>query len=413
MPPRPRISLFLTSLAASGVARATLRLAGGLRRSGVDVDVVVTLGGGEHAAEIPRDVALHTLPWGARWPTPLIRHGLLRDPKAPWHRFHYARALPALLSYLERRRPDAVLCAASYANYLGVLGRRASPHAFRLVLSQRTHLSAKVERRSKHWKLRMARRLYADADAFVAVSEGVAGDLGDVVGIESGRIQTIYNPIDGAHLALQARAPIDHPWLRRGAPPVVLAVGKLKARKGFDVLLRAFSRLRAERPARLLILGEGPERGELEALAAELGIAADVGLPGFVENPMPFMARASAFALPSEREGLPNVLIEALACGATIVATDCPSGPAEILEGGRHGRLVPTNDPAALGRALAASLDAPADPERQRARAAHFSLASAVARYRAVLLPEPEAGSQPFSSQSAQSGSSTRRLASS
>jgi glycosyltransferase involved in cell wall biosynthesis len=195
----------------------------------------------------------------------------------------------------------------------------------------------------------------------------------------------------------------------------VLAVGKLKARKGHDVLLRAFARLRAGRDARLLILGEGPERGELAALAASLGIAADVDLHGFVPNPMAYMARASVFALPSRREGLPNVLIEALACGAPIVATRCPSGPDEILQGGRYGALVPVDDAAAFARALEATLDAPPRRDVQRQGAAGFSLDAAVERYRAVLLPDATAlaPSEPRSSQVAQSGSSTRRLASS
>src|SRR5690606_37626457 len=135
------------------------------------------------------------------------------------------------------------------------------------------------------------------------------------------------------------------------APPVLVAAGRLVPQKNFPLLLAAFAQLRAQRPARLLILGEGRERPRLEAAAHELGIAADVALPGHVDNPYAAYARASLFVLSSDWEGLPTVLIEALACGCPIVATDCPSGPAEILQGGRYGSLVPMGDAAALAQA--------------------------------------------------------------
>jgi glycosyltransferase involved in cell wall biosynthesis len=181
--------------------------------------------------------------------------------------------------------------------------------------------------------------------------------------------------------------PIDHPWFAEGAPPVILGVGKLKPQKDFATLLRAFATLRAGRAARLVILGEGEQRGELEALAQNLGIAADVALPGFVDNPFPYMARASLFVLSSRFEGLPGVLIQALACGCPAVSTDCPSGPAEILEGGRYGPLVPVGDAEGLARAMAETLAAPLSPDILRERAAFFSTERAACNTLAVLRP--------------------------
>jgi len=162
-------------------------------------------------------------------------------------------------------------------------------------------------------------------------------------------------------------------------------VGRLAVQKDFPTLLRAFARLRAARPARLMILGEGDRRSELEQLASALGISADVRLPGFVENPLAYMRRAAVFVLSSIYEGFGNVLVEALACGCPIVSTDCPGGPAEILEHGRFGRLVPVGDVAALGDALLATLAAPRESEALVARARDFSAAVIADRYLGVL----------------------------
>jgi glycosyltransferase involved in cell wall biosynthesis len=151
--------------------------------------------------------------------------------------------------------------------------------------------------------------------------------------------------------------------------------------KDFPTLLKAFARVRAVREARLVILGEGKKRIELETLAQELGVAAEVDLPGWVDNPFAWMARAAVFVLSSAYEGLPGVLIQALACGCPVVSTDCPSGPAEILAGGTYGPLVPVGDDQALANAIFAVLSAPPDRDRLRARAAMFSMDRAVDQY--------------------------------
>jgi len=143
--------------------------------------------------------------------------------------------------------------------------------------------------------------------------------------------------------------------------------------------------VRAVRPARLLILGEGKKRTTLEALARKLGVASDVGLPGFVDNPFAYMARAAVFVLSSAWEGFGNVVAEALACGCPVVSTDCPSGPAEILDGGAYGPLVPVGDDAALAKAILSVLETPPDPERLRARAALFSVDRVADQYLEVL----------------------------
>jgi glycosyltransferase involved in cell wall biosynthesis len=181
--------------------------------------------------------------------------------------------------------------------------------------------------------------------------------------------------------ARRAREAVNHPFFAEGAAPVILGVGRLEKQKDFPTLIRAFAQVRREQPLRLMILGEGSLRGELEQLAQQLGVAADVAMPGFVMNPHAYMARSRVFVLSSVWEGLGNVVIEALAAGTAVVSTDCPSGPAEILEQGKYGRLVGVKEVGAMARAIAQSLAEPADGARQRGRAMAFTVDAAVEGY--------------------------------
>ena len=195
----------------------------------------------------------------------------------------------------------------------------------------------------------------------------------------------IYNPVLTEDLFASMHAPLDHPWFAPGEPPVVVNAARLALNKDHGTLLSAFELARRERPSRLLILGEGEERPRLERLVRELRLQDVVALAGFVDNPYPYLARASVFASASTSDALPTAMIEALACGTPVVATDCRSGQSEILGGGRFGRLVPERDPRALAEALVATLDDPPDPQLLEARARDFSADRAIKRYRTVL----------------------------
>jgi glycosyltransferase involved in cell wall biosynthesis len=212
------------------------------------------------------------------------------------------------------------------------------------------------------------------------VSVGVADDLAETIAFPRHRITVVYNPIVTAALIARSHETIAHPWLVPGAPPVILAVGRLTLPKDFPTLIRAFARLRAGRSARLVILGEGELRDELEALVAELGLTADVALPGFTDNPFSWMRRSALFVLSSAWEGLPTVLVEAMACGTPVVSTDCRSGPAEILEGGKWGRLAPVKDVEALAAAMATTLEETEHPDVAQ-RALDFGVDRAVDGY--------------------------------
>jgi glycosyltransferase involved in cell wall biosynthesis len=232
---------------------------------------------------------------------------------------------------------------------------------------------------------RLCARWYAKADAAIAISRGLAGQLVETSGIIPERVFTIPNPVDAARIQALAREPFDHPWFARGAPPVILGVGKLEIQKDFPTLLRAFARLRVERPLRLAILGEGPQRDRLERLARDLAISGDVLLPGFQMNPFAWLARATVFVLSSAWEGASNALLEALACGCPSVSTNCVSGPSETLDGGRYGSLVPVGDDSALAEAIAQVLRSPQDRARLRVRAEEFSVDRAATAYLDVL----------------------------
>jgi glycosyltransferase involved in cell wall biosynthesis len=201
--------------------------------------------------------------------------------------------------------------------------------------------------------------VYPWADAVVAGSKGLAKDVALVTRVPLQRIRVAPNPVVTDELFHMAREPVDHPWFAPGEDPVVLSAGRLTRAKDFPVLIRAFSRVYASRRCRLMVLGEGEERGALEALIDDLGLKQCVSLPGFVRNPFAYMRRAAVFVLSSAWEGLPGALIQALACGVPVVATDCENGPREILQDGRFGRLVPVGDVPALANAILAAVDGP------------------------------------------------------
>jgi glycosyltransferase involved in cell wall biosynthesis len=227
--------------------------------------------------------------------------------------------------------------------------------------------------------------IYPRADGVIAVSRGVADDTLAITGLPPERVAVVRNPVITPALYDQAGAPCEHPWMTRPDRPVIVAAGRLTRQKDFATLIRAFARLHARRPCRLIILGEGSLRRVLERLAVQLSLADDLDMPGFVADPYPFLARAHLFVLSSAWEGSPNVLTEALALGTPVVATDCPSGPREILEGGRVAPLVPVGDDRALAEAMAAVLEAPPSAESLRAAAAEYTAAASARRYLEVL----------------------------
>ena len=306
------------------------------------------------------------------------------------------RHLASFTHYLRRDRPDGVIAATAPLNLVAFWARRLAGSNARVVMTEHNRFEVERGPGGPTWRYdcppALVHHAYAEADALVAVSDGIADEMAAFAGIPRDRVATVYNPVTGPHLLDRAAEPLAHPWLQPGQPPVILGVGMLKPQKDFATLIRAFALLRSRRDARLVILGDARSdakdlayKAELTALPEALGIAADVQFPGFVANPQAWMARAACFVLSSRWEGLGNVLIEALACGCPVVSTDCPSGPGEILAHGKYGRLVPVADPAAMADAIAATLEAPPAREMLLARAELFSSARAVDGYLGLL----------------------------
>ncbi len=333
-----RVAIFMPSLLGGGGERSMLNLAHGLAESGYAVDLVLARAHGPFLEQVRSSLRVIDLK-AARVIT----------------------SLPGLVRYLRTERPQAMLSVFGYANIIASTAWRLAGVPTRLFLNEQNTVSLETQKASR-WRGRMVPRLiryfYPWADGIVVVSNGVREDMAQLTHIPRERITVIYNPsVVRAEVWEKAQAPLEHDWFRPGQPPVMLAVGRLQVQKDFPTLLQAFARLRARRPARLMILGEGPERGKLEGMVRSLRLEADVSLPGFVTNPYAYMARASLFVLSSLYEGLPTVLIEALCCGIPVVSTDCPSGPREILKDGKYGQLVPVGDVDALAGALGTALE--------------------------------------------------------
>jgi len=302
---------------------------------------------------------------------------------------HLARlyaSTPAVAGFLREARPDVLMGTSIPPNLIMLQARRMAKLDAPVILRQSNVVPIAADPASRHaarrLRDRLMPRLYPDAAAVIGVSEGVAHNLLAAGWLPPDRIHAIPNGVDLAAAEAQAAAPVDHPWLQGdGGGPVIVAVGRLIVKKDYPTLLRAFAGLEGERPARLIVLGEGRERPKLEALVKQLGLEGRVDLFGRTPNPFAFLARADLFVLSSRFEGMPSVVIEALACGCPAVSTDCPSGPSEILGGGAYGPLTPVGDVEALRGAMIERLAAPRDAERLKARAAEFSAARTVSRY--------------------------------
>lgn len=362
MPPtQPPIAVFASFSGSGGVERMLINLLRGFVDLGQPVDLILVRAESPHLIRLPEQVNQVRL--------------------ATDHTF---AAIPALARYLRERRPAALLAVKDRGGRAAVLARALARTDTPILLRLGTNLSTAMAERTppERW-LRYApiRLLYPRIERIVAVSNGVADDTARIARIPRARIEVIRNPVITPELDAQAAEPCAHPWLAPGQPPVILGAGRLQRQKDFPTLIRAFARLRATRDCRLLILGEGSGRTRLMALISELGLSDSVDLPGFQSNPYPFLARAGLFVLSSAWEGSPNVLTEAMALGVPVVATDCPSGPSEILDGGRYGPLVPVGDIAGLAEAMRATLEHPLPSAVLRGAVVEYEQSRSAERY--------------------------------
>jgi len=270
-------------------------------------------------------------------------------------------SLPRLVRYL-RKTPSRVLVSAlDHANVIAILARYFSRVSTRIVISVHAPLSLSMGNSMELYggsriMPHLVRTFYPRADMVVSVSQGITCELRERFGVHLKKSTTINNPIIDSRLYDLGNDTVSYPWFEQQHSPVILAVGRLSQEKDYPTLIRAFNIVREKKAVKLLILGEGPERAKLENMIGELGLIQDVELPGYVNNPIACMKRASCFVLSSLFEGFGNVLVEALAMGCPVVSTDCPTGPTEILEHGQWGSLVPVGDHEAMAGAILTNL---------------------------------------------------------
>lgn len=360
---KKRIAFFLPTLHGGGAERVAVNLLKAMVERDITVDLVLANAEGPYLNQLPAQVRLVNLAAG-----------------------RVIKAIAPLARYLKENRPIALLSHMNHANVVAVLARELAGTKTRLVLVEHNTLSeGKAQLLRSKLVPPFMKWLYPRAESIVGVSKGVAEDLERRMGFEPGKVSVVYNPVVNNELISKATSPLNHPWFQKGSPPVFLAVGRLTEQKDFLTLIKAFALLREQRFARLIILGEGESRSELEAIIKTLGIAEDVSLPGFVDNPYAYMYNASVFVLSSRWEGLPTVLIEAMGCGCPVVSTDCPAGPKEILEAGKYGLLVPIGNTVALADAMVQALEFPVSRDVLVQRGMYFSTERAVSEYLELL----------------------------
>lgn len=394
--PPKHVAVLLNDLALGGAERVMITLCNALAARGIRCELLLSKKEGPLLGELSDAVEITLLPTLGRrhWMPAVAKLGrsspallsylLAKSPPG------FVRRLPALRDYLRKEQPDALLSTLTGNNLLTVWAGALAKVPTRMVLRIATTLSADFagdKRASPPASPALLRQWYPQAHKIVCVSEGVKEDLEGFVGEPLAKLETIYNPLDLERIARLSKAPVTHPWLQDGGPDCIVALGRLEPAKDYATLLRAFARLNRERPARLIILGEGSQRDMLTALASELGVAARVDLHGDVANPFPFLARADLYVLSSAYEGCPNALMEAMACGCRMVSTDCPSGPRELLRDGEIGPLAPVGDAEGLAAAMASALAATPAPGRVAAQAAKYDLRAVLERYVGVLFP--------------------------
>lgn len=355
------LAIYLPLLIEGGAEHAILRLVNAIVARDYRVDLVLSKAAGPYLSRVD----------------PRVRVVDLRSHRA-------AASLPGFVRYLRRERPEALLSGTTHGSVVALLAKRLGRSKARIVLRAG---SSSLPRRFSIRGL-LVRWLFPRSDSVICNSQGVAELIHTEGGVPVRKIHVIHNPVVSDELRSLARKPADHRWLQSREGATVVSVGRLFPEKDYPTLIKAFEIVNERHPAHLVVFGEGPERQALELEVDQRGLSDRVAFPGFVSNPYADVARADVFVLSSKREGSPNALIEALFLGVPLVATDCPTGPREILEGGKYGQLVPVGDSEAMADAILDAIksgrNAPYPEESWR----RFEIEGVVDAYLAQLLPD-------------------------
>jgi len=380
---------------SDGIGRVQWNLSKAFINNGHKVDLIICDQNNSNLWKLPKETNLIQLSPSTKLKSSF--YTFLADPGHLWFkpktvffsslRPRSLRYLPGYVNYLQNNQPDIVISAHTAFNLVALLASNIIKNQQPTIITEHSIWAENPKDKKSHdkWKWWFPpselANLYSKALKIVAVSNGVAENVSSVMNLERKKIITIYNPIVSSDLFFQANQEIKHQWIKEKGCPVILGVGRLVHQKNFSLLIKAFARVQRNRLSRLIILGDGKERDDLQRLVREYNLCDSVDLLGFVDNPYAYMTKADLLVLSSNTEGLPTVLIEALACGCPVVSTNCSGGPAEILEDGLYGPLVPVNDEEALAEAIISVLDSPPDPNWLKKRGMDFSVDKAAANY--------------------------------
>ncbi len=356
----------ISSLGRGGAERATITLANAISRAGLNVQIAAISTDGHYSRDIDADVAVYEVGGSQRARSVLL----------------------PLARHLRSLRPAHVISTMNYVNVIVIVSNLLAGGPAKVHVTVQNHLSSELQcssysLRDRKVVLPAMRLLYRLATSVVALTDEMANDLSQVIGLPREKIVVLPNLVDLARIDREVAKndkPV-HPWLTDKARPTVVSLGRLVPQKDYATLLAAMALLpRSERP-RLLIFGEGPERSMLEMQISDLDLSEEVILAGITTDPFSVLSHATLLVLSSQWEGFAMVLLEALAVGCPVVATDCPTGPAEILENGRFGSLVPVGHPDAMANAIRKALLRPPRAACARRRAEDFAATAGAARY--------------------------------
>nr|WP_284676620.1 glycosyltransferase [Vibrio sinus] len=269
-------------------------------------------------------------------------------------------ALPSLIRFFVTEKPDIFVSGLQMPNVISSLAHFMSCSRAKHIVTEHSNSASQLAEMPGWRRILMIRAIrwsYKRAAKVVAVSKGVKECLVTSYAIPCDQVKVIHNPINLALVRQRSQDSITHPWFTKTDIPVAVAVGRLTPAKNFSMLLDAMVAIHKMRPLRLVIVGEGALRSSLENKIERLGLSSQVMLLGSQTNPFPYIAQANLLAVSSSREGFSNVIVEALALGTPVVSTNCPSGPAEVLEEGEWGRLTAVDDPNALAEAMLDTLE--------------------------------------------------------
>lgn len=360
-----RLAIYLPSYESGGVERMLVNLARGLVCRNIDIDFVVGPKNPRYVDLLPSNINLIELESNSD-----------------------ESILEKSVSYIKKHRPDILLTSKPENEELALKAKILAQQPLKLVFRTATNVSALMKNRNaiKRWLYQKSlKKRYKLADIIITVSKGVANDIFNITGIPRERIRVAHNPVVTPELKELAKQSITHPWFSPSAPSIIIGIGRLGRAKNFSLLIKAFAIVEKQIQCHLIILGEGRANNRLNNLIKNLNLTQKAQLLGYVNNPYAYLSRSSLFVLSSNWEGSPNVLIEALTLGIPVVSTDCESGPREILQHGKIGKLVPINNIESMANAMITTLKSPTETNRLIQATRNYTMENSAIEYSKIL----------------------------